>query len=384
MQIKRPDPHFPEHHGEGEDGQPDHETVVDTQLISEPATCPYCQAPEFGATYEPPPYRRGLIYAGSPLSGGSVNASSSSVNVVNPSSSMPANSRRRGLSLASNAPGVITTDMVRPDWKVKLETMRAHQQRRAAAATALHTATYLMGSNPEVRSLFGRPSRLTRRQTGSLAAGGQTPENTTGPVPPTPSSMIGPTEEYPGSRPPVIRPSLFNGRQCIDLEELLLAEAMRLSLADEEERKKRMDKEAKKDARKGKDAKKGAVPGCTSGSGSVCRSVVCQEEENSAASNLYLEPGVAKAAQLELTATSSNPDKGKDIDQPSDTADSGLTRDDATSSLLPSSIAPSMPIQMVGKHGCAPRHLRKMSIASSISSFNADSVPGSFSRLRDG
>ena len=360
VQIKRPDPHFPEHHGEGEDGQPAQAAVIDTQLISEPATCPYCQAPDFGATYEPPPYRRGLIHAGFPLSGGSVNASSSSVNVATTSCSMAVNSRRRGQSLASNAPGVITTDMVRPDWKAKLEAMRAHQQRRAAAATALHTATYLMGSNPEVRSLFGRPSRLSRRQTGSLAAGGQTAEIATGPVPPNPSSVLGPTQEYPGSRSSAIRSSLFNGRQCIDLEDLLLAEAMRLSLADEEERKKRMEKEAKKEAKKKeKDAKKAGG--------------------HSATSNLDLEPGFANAAQLELTAGSSTQDKGKEVDRPSDAADSSPSRDDATSSPPPSSTGPALPIKMGSTHECAPSHLRKMSIASSVSSFNVDSAPGSFS-----
>src|SRR6478735_8089205 len=71
--------------------------------------------------------------------------------------------RRRAHSLSANAPNVITTDRVRPDWAAKLASARNHQARRAAAATALHTAAFLMGGN-EQRTILRAP-RLGRRNT---------------------------------------------------------------------------------------------------------------------------------------------------------------------------------------------------------------------------
>jgi hypothetical protein len=66
VQIKRPDPHPPEH------PEPDPNVSSDVtgersadgecQLVSEPAACPFCVQPEFGVTYTPPPFRRGVTY----------------------------------------------------------------------------------------------------------------------------------------------------------------------------------------------------------------------------------------------------------------------------------------------------------------------------------
>ena len=65
VQIKRPDPHVPEHHpgSEPQASESDTPDNEEQELVSEPSACPYCQQSELGVTYEPPPFRRGLVYS---------------------------------------------------------------------------------------------------------------------------------------------------------------------------------------------------------------------------------------------------------------------------------------------------------------------------------
>ncbi|KAG7286402.1 hypothetical protein NEMBOFW57_008711 [Staphylotrichum longicolle] len=72
VQIKRPDPHFPEGHNENDPNHNPEETAG--LLVSEPACCPYCTQPDFGVSYEPPPFRRGLTYSISPTALGTASA----------------------------------------------------------------------------------------------------------------------------------------------------------------------------------------------------------------------------------------------------------------------------------------------------------------------
>ncbi len=51
VQIKRPDPHFPEGHNENEPSTNPEEQAG--MLVSEPACCPYCTQPDFGVASEP-------------------------------------------------------------------------------------------------------------------------------------------------------------------------------------------------------------------------------------------------------------------------------------------------------------------------------------------
>jgi hypothetical protein len=155
VQIKRPDPHPPEHAQPGEERPPEEEAEM---LVSEVAACPYCTAPDFGVTYEPPHFRRGLAYAnqanGHPLK--NLNSAMSS------SSSLQSGGRRRATSLSATAPNVITTDKVRPDWAKKLADARAHALRRSAAATALHNAAYVLGHQGDSQLRGGLLSRRRR------------------------------------------------------------------------------------------------------------------------------------------------------------------------------------------------------------------------------
>lgn len=265
VQIKRPDPHLPEH-ALPETVEPGNLNSEDT-LISEPAACPFCVQPEFGVTYEPPSFRRGLTYVNQAVSHSLNNASSAMSSSSSLASAISGGgrlsptsfARRRTTSISASSPTVITTDRVRPDWHQKLVSARAHAARRSAAATALHTAAYLMGNRNETDARgfgsFGRRGILRRGSgTESLIGGGGNQFNmlalmserygavgARGILPSTPDEDSNTIASPRGS----------SGRSRIeDIEEMMMMEAIRLSLASEEERRKREEKDSKKEAKK--------------------------------------------------------------------------------------------------------------------------------------
>ncbi|KAI0155098.1 hypothetical protein GGR57DRAFT_86876 [Xylariaceae sp. FL1272] len=370
VQIKRPDPHLPDHHDEnGGESQPSAEEQQE-QLIMEPAKCPYCTQTEFGVTYDPPPFRRGLTYAVSSGFGALSPAMSSSSSInssLSPTTAGPSTAnRRRAQSVSANAPGVVTTDRIRPDWAGKLAAARAHQRRRAAAADALHHAAFVMGSQ-ESRSLFGRSSRFSRRTVGAAR----------GTDSPTGNQQGAPDDANPPWNDPNMPSAPARHRERIDaahLEQLMMAEAIRLSLADEEDRRKKAEKEARKEAKKKEKEdkkaakKKGDVYGGGSGSGASASSLslgLGRRRGNSNVGNLRVEASVAAAtATAQVSDAGSSQDKGKGVER-------GATDDGASSSTG----SPSLPIPMPPR---ATSHLRQMSNASSISSSGLDSMPGSY------
>ena len=270
VQIKRPDPHRPEHADPPTQIQRLDDMERDgpaDELISEPAACPFCRMPEFGITYEAPPFRHGLAYANHPsshalnrnTSGMSSTSSLASTVSTGGYASQMNFARRRTMSVSANSPSVITADQVRPDWAEKLNSARAHTARRSAAATALHTAAYLMGNRGHESDLRGF-SALGRRGLLRRTNGGEVLSST------TPSSQLsmlalmserhasstsnqGTYGEGGVSMTPGPRESSRRVRMD-DLEDMMMMEAIRLSLASEEERRKREEKDAKKDAKK--------------------------------------------------------------------------------------------------------------------------------------
>ncbi|KAL5117517.1 SNF1-interacting protein [Pleosporales sp. CAS-2024a] len=248
VQIKRPDPHPPEHHGDAENPPP--ELQEELQLVSEPAACPFCVQPEFGVSYEPPPFRRGLVYhhQGQTALTSSTSAMSSTSDLTSPG--LPTPGRRRATSLAVTDKTVVTTDMVRPDWAKKLADAKAHALRRAAAATALHNAAYMMSgmSQQESRFTLGRRRRTMFASDSATSSGQGTPRRDRDPS--ASQSGEASTDLFAG------RGSSRRANRLEDLEELMMMEAIRLSLAAEEERKRKDEKEAAKEAKK--DGKKKA------------------------------------------------------------------------------------------------------------------------------
>lgn len=133
LQIKRPEPHGP--YSSLPSSPTEHAETSSETLISEPASCPYCMMPQFGVQYHSGP--------------------------------------------------VIYTDDIRPDWASKLAHAKHVIARRAAAATALHTAAFSTATTDRRCSV--------RRESASY------------------------------------RPS----RRMAELEEMMIMEAIRLSLQDE-------------------------------------------------------------------------------------------------------------------------------------------------------
>ena len=383
VQIKRPDPHPPGHvdpsapvppSNTGNDDEPHDE------LVSEPADCPYCQAPEFGITFEPLPFRRGLAYANQmhPLNS-ATSAMSSSTSVAsgqsNPAAAVP---RRRTTSVSANDPIVITTDRVRPDWHQKLAAARAHTARRSAAATALHTAAYLMGNRgyDDSRSFggFGRRG-LLRRTSGADNPGGTSSSQLSmlalmSERVSAQSAARGDTDSEPSPNLPP-RGSSRRAR-ADDLEEMMMMEAIRLSLASEEERRKREEKESKKEARK-KDKENKKAEKAAKKTGSLTSTPhqsslgLGHEQSESLPDEASSSLGKGKAVQQ------GSPDQSSS-NGPLSIAAPQTHLERARQQILPNeSSIPSSPYSATPRK---PSHLRTLSNASSSAS-SIDSIPGS-------
>lgn len=283
VQIKRLDPHPPHDDHEDNDsntpssitpsesGSATSSSPVEPLLVSEPACCPYCMLPDFGVTFTSCHFRSGLEPSNgfkkmTPLSPEERSDKRSSVSSVgkNSSTSLEAAdstaasstnlSKRRG-SIPANAPGVITIDMIRPDWSLKLAAARARTARKSAQATAFHTSAFLMNGQRE-----GSGSRRNRSGTSERRNRGSSNENSS-------TSGIFHTQtrgtrhrfrslideaEAPASTNVYTRETL-NEREAQEeqirtehLEDIMMREAIRLSLLDEEHRKAQEEEEKKR------------------------------------------------------------------------------------------------------------------------------------------
>lgn len=295
VQIKRSDPH-PPYDDHDEDGAntpnstttPDSASVASNQtteplLVSEPAHCPYCMVTDFGVTFTPPPYRSGLESSGgfkkSLSQLGRLTASnnaksaedktvvedksnpsfvSSTDAVTSPTTSTAG--RRRG-SIPPNAPEVVTIDRIRPDWSLKLASARAHAARRSAQATALHASAFLI--DPQPRNVSGSSSRRSRgvlsgrrrgNSTESVTSGASGASGTPGPYTQAHEARVrarslleesnasSPNSGYVrGTREE--RDAREERIRVQQLEDIMMMEAIRLSLLDEENRKAKEDEE---------------------------------------------------------------------------------------------------------------------------------------------
>ncbi|KAK0628795.1 hypothetical protein B0T17DRAFT_505425 [Bombardia bombarda] len=428
VQIKRPDPHFPEGHNENDPDTNPEETAG--MLVSEPACCPYCTQPDFGVTYEPPPFRRGLSYVNNPPPVlDSMNTAMSSNSSLNSGTNLSPNlgspisavNRRRTQSLSVHASNVILTDRIRPEWATKLQAARAHQARRAAAATALHTAAFLMGTG-ETRAFRSRFGRRNTGGSGSASAGaspgganaGEGDNGDSGPATPPFSGLDGPRG---GSGRGLAAGGGPRRSRMEDLEDMMLMEAIRLSLAAEEERKRKSEKEEKKEAKKREKeerkaaktaAKHGGGPyeaaGGRSGLSSASGSTLSlpglgfgRKRGNSGASNLRVEAGVASAVANTggMLGSSGSPsvsdpnlrDKGKAVDRglpatPEGAAVGAVASEQGGASTTTTTTTATIPISTTSRPASTPHpgpsHLRQMSSASSVESSIIDSQPGSY------
>lgn len=192
-----------------------------THLVSEPAACPYCVQDNFGVVYSPPPWRSGI---GSDTSSLWTESPRLPQSVEIPP--YPTHKRRQK-SFGADSPEVVTTDQIRPDWEAKLAAVRAAVTRRANRRIIMRqvgdrlipvgvTSGRVHALSPEeaqAEGVDGGGSRRARRR--QQAAQGQNFEQ-------------------------------FMGMAGQDLEELMLMEAMRLSMIDHEEHQRKEAEEKKK------------------------------------------------------------------------------------------------------------------------------------------
>ena len=408
VQIKRLDPHPPEHTDPNLRLNPSAEQAEqeeadrDDGLVSEPAACPFCVQPEFGVTYDPPSFRRGLTYVNQapsyPLANVSsaMSSSSSLASAISGGAQLSSTSfaRRRTTSLSATAPTVITTDRIRPDWHQKLTGARAHAARRSAAATALHTAAYLMGnrnhdSDGRGFSSFGRRGILRRTNGNEIASVRSAPSHLNmlalmseryAAASSARADANSVSEDGPSTSTP---PRGVSRRSRMDdLEEMMMMEAIRLSLASEEDRRKREEKEAKKEAkRKGKEIKKAEKVARKAGiyQTSANHSIAAFENTTSESSPIRddfppfsgkgkgIQPmghGQSSARSSNLDLTSSTAKSYPITDLPVDPAQSHLER--ARAQLQPSDSLPLAPPYNPNPY--RPSHLRNLSNASSSGS----------------
>ncbi|ANB14458.1 Sip5p [Sugiyamaella lignohabitans] len=252
VQIKRPDPHPPYHenNGSGPSTAPATDNPEEA-LVSEPACCPFCQMPEFGVVYIPSPHRSGIpassltsslrAHLSSSLSGvfsshhhTPVSSSAASIVSMSTSNSATGTPRRRG-SLPPNAPEVVTTDHVRPDWAMKLSRARHQLARKSAAANALHASAFLFEGNEGAASSSSSHSRRhdKKKKSSSRLRGLSSPSS--------PASILGSSSSGSGSSRRHTTSSPSSGTsfpvpsrtRIRDLEDMMIVEAIRRSLTDE-------------------------------------------------------------------------------------------------------------------------------------------------------
>ncbi|KAJ3975626.1 hypothetical protein EV361DRAFT_472684 [Lentinula raphanica] len=216
-----------------------------THLVSEPAACPYCVQENFGVVYTPPPWRAGIGSEGSPSPhSDSPKHSQQSLDQPTPTH------KRRQKSFSADSPEVVTTDQIRPDWEAKLAAVRAAVTRRANRRIIMRQVGDRL---IPVGVTSGRIHALSPEEAASAANGGG--DGTGGSWRSRRRQQGGNgLEQYLGQ----------------DLEEIMMMEAMRLSLLEHEAQQRREAEEKKKAEEQ---AKKGA-PGnetsqiAASGSGS--------------------------------------------------------------------------------------------------------------------
>ncbi|CAK5277767.1 unnamed protein product [Mycena citricolor] len=197
-----------------------------THLVSEPAACPYCVQDNFGIVYTPPPWRAGITPEGSHSNWSESSKSSSpSIETAAP---YPTHKRRQK-SFSADSAEVVLTDHIRPDWEAKLAAVRAAVARRANRRIIMRQVGDRL---IPVGVTSGRVHALSPEEAAAQA------EN-----PGTEVSRRS-RRRQPGAGNGGMEQFMGMGGQ--ELEELMMMEAMRLSLIEHENQQRKEAEEKKK------------------------------------------------------------------------------------------------------------------------------------------
>ncbi|KAG6376188.1 hypothetical protein JVT61DRAFT_2163 [Boletus reticuloceps] len=203
-----------------------------THLVSEPAACPYCVQDNFGIVYTPPPWRVGI--------GSDGMIPPSWADPLRPQQGVPGPSnihKRRRKSFGHDSPEVVTTDQIRPDWEAKLAAVRAAVARRANRRIIMRQVGDRL---IPVGVTSGRVHALPTTD----GADGQDGENGS-PAPVTGSRRRrGPRANGQTDLSQLLGQMGLGGQ---DLEELMVMEAMRLSLIEHEAQQRREEERARRE-----------------------------------------------------------------------------------------------------------------------------------------
>lgn len=231
-----------------------------THLVSDPAACPYCVQEHFGVVYTPPPWRTGIGSDGtiSPWSSDSPKGSQP----LTPTAGYPTHKRRQK-SFSADSPEVVTIDQIRPDWEAKLAAVRAAVTRRANRRIIMRQVGDRL---IPVGVTSGRVHALSPEEAAAAAENQDTGGSRRSRRRQQASSNQG-FEQYIG----------LGGQ---DLEELMVMEAMRLSLLEHEEQQ-RKEAEEKKKATNASDAEAAATTTESSGPGPLGLEVPPSEQTSS-------------------------------------------------------------------------------------------------------
>ncbi|KAF7440773.1 SNF1-interacting protein [Pleurotus ostreatus] len=242
-----------------------------THLVSEPAACPYCVQDNFGVVYTAPPWRAGIGSEGSPFPWSDAPKASPSDTRVG-----QLTHKRRQKSFSHDSPDVVTTDQIRPDWEAKLAAVRAAVARRANRRIIM-------------RQVGDRliPVGVTSGRVHAIGEEGQT-EGDNG----------GRRSRRRHQQPQQGFDQLLGtmGIAGQDLEELMIMEAMRLSLIEHEDQQRKEAEEKRK-----KEAEEAAQNRDTPEAGTSSLDVPSAHDEASA-------PSSSSTSNLaSFTSTSSQP-----------------------------------------------------------------------------
>ncbi|KAL5529091.1 hypothetical protein ACEPAG_5065 [Sanghuangporus baumii] len=202
-----------------------------THLVSDPAACPYCVQENFGVTYTPPVWRAGIGADGS-----------APINVLNSRGSSQQSvetNRNRRKSFGADSAEVVTIDHIRPDWEAKLAAVRAAVARRANRRIIMRQVGDRL---IPVGVTSGRIHPLNG-ETVIIANGDPGVENANENEGRSRRSRRRPHQQQPQDINQLLGTVGLGGQ---DLEELMVMEAMRLSLLEHEERQRKEAEEKKK------------------------------------------------------------------------------------------------------------------------------------------
>ncbi|KAG2116670.1 uncharacterized protein F5147DRAFT_673889 [Suillus discolor] len=283
-----------------------------THLVCEPAACPYCVQENFGVVYTPPSWRTGIGSDGTSLPVWSDAPKGSQQNIPS------AAHKRRRKSFGHDSPEVVTTDSIRPDWEAKLAAVRAAVTRRANRRIIMRQV------GDRLIPVGVTSGRVHPLPTGEAQDGGEVDNGT---------SRRSRRHRNNGGQPDISQLLGQMGLGGQDLEELMVMEAMRLSLLEHEEQQKKEEEKRKKEA-----TATASVEGDTAGRSSEDRTTtdtVGNDASNIPSGARSLESGEAIAeanhgGSRAMTPVAGQPTSSSHSQTP---VDANATRSDGTISI---------------------------------------------------